>query len=142
MSVKQFITAASSVGITGGEYAFFFLGRRRVTVKSRGRSVGLATTQRGSSHVRGRRFFCFPKLAGRLWGPPTFLFSSYLCYGGKAAGGVKLTTYLQLLLLSPLYAFMAWTGKTVPLAFRVALRVWTICGKDFAFRSCILGGLS
>jgi hypothetical protein len=51
----------------GGESAFFC--RRRVTVRSRGRSVGIAATQRGSSPDRGRRYVLFSKTCKPSLGP-------------------------------------------------------------------------
>ena len=72
----------------------------------------------GSGPRRGKKFFCYPKRPDQLWG---LLFKGYRgsFAGGKAAG--VLTTYVHLapslrmspaVPLLPLYALMAWTGKT------------------------------
>ena len=87
-------------------------------------TVWVSTRLWGSDIGRGKRFFCsFPKRTHRLRGPPNLLFSSLK--GVKQSGAW--TTHLYVvprwrmsgaLPLFSLYAFVAWTEKTLPVFYR------------------------
>ena len=79
----------------------------------------------GSNPGRGKIFFSSPKVHALSGSPhPCIQWLPGFFLGGKVAGGLTLTTHLHLaptLRMSravrplPLYAFLAWTGKALPL---------------------------
>jgi len=92
-------------------------------------SVGIATRLRdgwsGVLILVGATDICSPKRLDRQWGPTCLLLNGCRgCFSGYSVRGVKLTTQLYLVLmlgmdgampLLLLYAFMAWTVKTLSL---------------------------
>jgi hypothetical protein len=82
------------------------------------------TVQR-SVASRSKMLFSSPKYPNHLSGPPGLLLSGYQVLSQVySSQGVKLTSHLRLVLrlrmseavsLLPVYAFFAWTEKTLPL---------------------------
>jgi len=120
-------------------------------------AVGIAVryrwTARGSNPGRGEIFRTRPD---RHWGPPTLLYNGYRVFfpGRKAAGewcwpptpsSVEVKERVELYLLSPLWAFMAFSRVTFTSFFRLRTRsgississpVWACARRFYQKCSC------
>ena len=120
-------TTVSDVKFAIGLYTFklFIFDLYLFTKMSRSSVVGIATFQ-GSNPVTGYRLFSSPKRPERLCGPPCLMFRI------RFFSEDKLTIHLHLVLslrmsgatnLLPLYAFRAWTRKTLPVCYVLHMKL-------------------